>query len=523
MQTQRVVVVGAGIGGLVAALELAARGVEVVVVEQAGAPGGKMREVKIAGARIDAGPTVFTMRWVFEELFERIGTRLEDHLNLRPVQTLARHAWDGASPQRLDLYADIERSADAIGVFAGPAEARRYREFCSRAEGIYRTLERPFLRGSRPNPVSLATRVGWRGLPDLARISPFATLWGALGDHFHDPRLRQLFGRYATYCGSSPFQATATLMLVAHVERDGVWLVEGGMHRIAATLAKLGAARGVTFRYGVPVDEIIVSGGRASGVRLASGELIDAAAVVFNGDVAALAAGKLGNTAQRAVPQTPPQRRSLSAITWNLLARSRGFPLLRHSVFFSADYAAEFDDIFGRGRLPVDPTVYVCAQDRDDHDGAALDRPERLLCIVNAPATGDSRPLTPEEIASCEQRTFRMLERCGLSLERLPGHSVVTTPSDFERLFPATGGALYGQAAHGWRASFNRPGSQSRLPGLLLAGGSTHPGPGVPMAALSGSLAAQQLLKQRRPGWSFSRASTSMSPPAATPGGTSTR
>ncbi len=526
MKTDRVVVVGAGIGGLVAALELAAQGVEVVVVEQATGVGGKMREVQVAGRALDAGPTVFTMRWVFEELFDRVGERLGDHLTLHPAPTLARHAWDppngsaASAPQWLDLFADIERSVDAIGAFAGAAEARRYRNFCARAEGIYQTLERPFLRGTRPNPVSLAGRVGLRGLPGLARISPFATMWRALGEHFHDPRLRQLFGRYATYCGSSPFAATATLMLVAHVEREGVWRVEGGMHGIAATLAKLCSARGVRFRHGAAVREITQSGGQASGVRLEGGELIAAAAVVFNGDVAALANGLLGAAAKRAVPPVPVAQRSLSALTWNLVAPTEGFPLLHHNVFFSHDYAAEFKDIFTRGCLPTDPTVYICAQDRGDGDASTPASAERLLCLVNAPPNGDTRPLSPEEIATCEQRTFQMLARCGLRIQANPAQRVLTTPSDFERLFPATGGALYGQAAHGWRASFTRPGALSRMPGLLLAGGSTHPGPGVPMAALSGSQAAQAFLAQRRPG--SGRASTSPSPPAATPGGTST-
>ena len=526
MRTEKLVVVGAGIGGLVAALELAARGVEVVVVEQAAGVGGKMREVQVGGQALDAGPTVFTMRWVFEELFERIGERIDDHLALHPAQTLARHAWDAGgdhtAPQRLDLFADLERSVDAIGMFAGAAEARRYREFCARAAGIYRTLERPFLRSTRPNPVSLAGRVGLRGLPGLVRISPFATLWGALGEHFHDPRLRQLFGRYATYCGSSPFDATATLMLVAHVEREGVWRVEGGMHRIAATLAKLCAARGVVFRHGVSVREVMLSGGRASGVRLADGEVIEAAAVVFNGDVAALASGALGDAATRAVPPMPIAQRSLSALTWNLVARTEGFPLRHHNVFFSQDYAAEFADIFQRGRLPSAPTVYVCAQDRSDRDDTEPTGPEGLLCLVNAPPSGDTRPLSPEEIAACEQATFGMLTRCGLHVTHEAAQCVRTTPTDFERLFPATGGALYGQAAHGWRASFTRPGSHSRIPGLLLAGGSTHPGPGVPMAALSGSLAAQAVLAQRRMAAPVRRASTSASLPAATPGGTST-
>ncbi len=229
--SRRVVIVGAGIGGLACAVDLSRAGHDVLVIDKADAPGGKLREVSIAGRALDAGPTVFTMRWVFDELFADAGSSLEDHLVLHASQTLARHAWSG--DERLDLFADIERSAEAIGDFANAAEARRYRAFCARAASVYRTLETPFLRGSRPSPISLTTRVGWRGLPDLMRISPFATLWSSLGEHFHDPRLRQLFGRYATYCGSSPFAAPATLMLVAHVEQQGVWLVDGGRLRQA--------------------------------------------------------------------------------------------------------------------------------------------------------------------------------------------------------------------------------------------------------------------------------------------------
>ncbi|CAN5757806.1 phytoene desaturase family protein [soil metagenome] len=519
---ERVLVIGAGVGGLAAALELAAQGVDVLVLERGAQPGGKMREVNIAGVGMDAGPTVFTMRWVFEELFERVGARLGDWLTLQPADVLARHAW--SENERLDLFADIARSADAIGRFAGSAEARGYLAFCDRARRIYRTLETPFLRGTRPTPVSLATRVGWRGLPDLMRISPMATMWGELGRYFADPRLRQLFGRYATYCGSSPFQAPATLMLVAHVEQDGVWMVEGGMHRVALALAALAARFGAQFRYGSHVEEIIVRNDRAAGVRLSSGEQIDASAVVFNGDVAALAATTLGAGAARAVPPADPHDRSLSAITWNLLAPAQGFPLLRHTVFFSADYRAEFASLFGRRELPASPTVYVCAQDRADSDDSPANsrRPERLMCLVNAPARGDGTPFTSTELTRCEARTFETLARCGLQIQRSPRTTTMTTPADFEQLFPATGGALYGQASHGWKASFTRPGSRSRLPGLYLAGGSTHPGPGVPMAALSGRLAAASLLCDRPPMRTSPHRSTQPWPPAATPGGTST-
>lgn len=521
MSASRVLVVGAGVGGLAAALLLAARGVEVLLLERADAPGGKMREVQVAGRGLDAGPTVFTMRWVFDELFDAAGTTLAHHLSLHPAHTLARHAWAaaGREPERLDLFANIEQSADAIGAFAGAAEARGYRAFCARSRRIYQTLERPFLRASRPSPLALAGRVGLPGLPDLARIAPFATLWAALGEHFKDPRLRQLFGRYATYCGSSPFSAPATLMLVAHVEQQGVWLVEGGMHRVAQVLAHLASERGASIRYGAQVDRLLLRNGRACGVRLAGGETLEAGAVVYNGDVAALAGGLLGKDAGAAVTPQPAARRSLSALTWNLVATTRGFDLTRHNVFFSSDYRTEFDQLCLGRRWPDEPTVYICAQDRGGGPAPPPAGPERLLCLVNAAAAGDGPAHHPEELAQCEERTFQRLLRCGLQIDRQPAQTQLTTPADFERLYPGTGGALYGQASHGWRASFSRPGSRSRIPGLYLAGGSTHPGPGVPMAALSGRLAAASVLEDaaRR------RASTTPLPAAATPGGISTR
>lgn len=492
MPARRVVVVGSGAGGLAAALDLAARDVQVTVLERAAAPGGKLREVAIGDARLDAGPTVFTMRWVFDDLFAAAGAHLADRLSLVPATVLARHAWpDGG---RLDLYADRDRSAEAIAAFSGAAEARRYREFCRRAAGIYRTLEGPYIRSPRPGPLDLVRRVGLRGLGRLWRISPFASLWRELGRHFHDPRLRQLFGRYATYCGSSPWLAPATLMLVAHVEQDGVWLVDGGMHRLAVELAALAAERGARIRYGAEVSEVTVAGGGVAGVALTDGERLSADAVIVNADAAAVADGRFGAAAARAVPPVPRARRSLSAVTWNTVARARGFPLLRHTVFFSADYAAEFDAIFRRARLPESPTVYVCAQDRDDRDGAAPAGAERLLCLVNAPATGDAGGPGDAELARCEAAAFALMERCGLELERDAAATVRTAPAQFDTLFPATGGALYGRASHGWRASFARPGSRTRLPGLYLAGGSVHPGPGVPMAALSGRLAAACVL-----------------------------
>ncbi len=490
-----VIIAGAGIGGLAAAVDLAARGVPVVVIEKEPTVGGKMRQLAPAGRPIDAGPTVFTLRSVFDGLFDHAGTSTEAELGLLKLDILARHAWDG-DDARLDLFADSERSADAIGDFAGARDAAGFRNFAAEAARIFMTLDRSFMRSARPSPIGLAMNVGLMNLPALLATRPFATLWSALGEHFGDPRLRQLFGRYATYCGSNPFAAPATLMLIAHAELMGVWAVEGGMHALAQCLAGLSARKGASVRCGAGVAEILTTSGRASGVRLSTGEELPAAAVVWNGDVSALGAGLLGSAAAQAAPPTSPARRSLSAVTWCIDARTEGFPLTRHNVFFSQDYPAEFRDIADVRRPPASPTVYVCAQDRGDD--AANDGPDRLLCLVNAPADGDSAPLSDAMLSETAEAAFGLMERCGFRVDRSAADGVMTAPQGFNRLFPASGGALYGPATHGAFASFQRAGARSRVPGLYLAGGTVHPSAGVPMAAISGRLAAAAIMEDRR-------------------------
>ncbi len=511
MPGPRVVVIGAGIGGLTAALRLAQAGLSVTVVERAEAPGGKMRSVPVGDVRVEAGPTVFTMRWVFEELLAECGASLAERVSLAPASLLARHAW--SRDERLDLFADIDASAAAIAAFAGAREAEGYRRFCARSAEVYRTLEGPFIRAGQTGPAGLAQRVGITGLGGLWRIQPFATLWSALGEYFLDPRLLQLFGRYATYCGASPFTAPATLMLVAHVEQAGVWMVKGGLSALAAALADLAVERGVEFRYGTRVAEIGLSSGKVSGVALAGGGRLPADIVVCNADVAALGTGLLGRDAAPAGDRLARSERSLSAVTFCLRARTEGFPLAHHTVFFSRDYRAEFDTILRDRRLPSDPTVYVCAQDRGADNGDPAG-PERLLMLVNAPADGVERPLPATEIARCETNLRARLHACGLSLTR-ESETVRTTPQDFAALFPGSAGALYGRAAQGWAATFKRPGARTKLPGLYLAGGSVHPGPGVPMAAQSGRLAAAAILADL--------GSTGQSGATVTRGGTSMR
>ena len=502
MPRDRTIIIGAGMGGLAAAVTLAGAGHEVLVLERAAAPGGKMRRLDVHGHFIDGGPTVLTMRWVFEQLFAAAGADLSDHVTLEPLAILARHAW--SEGERLDLHADLQASAEAIGDFSGAEEARRFLAFSAEARRIYQALEKPFIRSQRPNPVTLATANGLKGMMEMARINPFETMWKGLGRHFRDARLQQLFGRYATYCGSSPFLAPATLMLVAHVEQAGVWTVKGGMHELATALAALARRKGVEIRYGAEVQEVRTRNGSVCGVRCGEEELA-CSAVIVNADANAVASGLLGADVQRAVAPVPVKQRSLAAITWAAAVETQGFPLSRHNVFFSRDYRQEFREL--TNGYPSEPTVYICAQDREGHAGG----PERLLLLVNSPANGDHAPQTPEAV---EAAMRRKLADCGLHIDWNPDNIITTDPARFGSLFPATGGALYGRASHGWMASFQRPRARTAIPGLYLAGGSVHPGPGVPMAALSGLLAAESLMA--------SRASTRRFHPAAIAGGTST-
>ncbi|QFT78621.1 Hydroxyneurosporene desaturase [Erythrobacter sp. THAF29] len=507
-------------GGLTSAAMLAARGHDVTVIEKEREVGGKARSVMVDGATVEAGPTVFTMRDVFDQVFAACGARLSDYIDIRQAEVIARHAWDDSG--HLDLFADPLRSEEAIGDFAGADAAASYRAFRAEARRIYKVLDEPFLRGDKAyTPLPMMWRIGPTRIRDAMAMRPFDNYWKALSEHFADPRLQQLFGRYATYCGSDPFRAPATLMLIAHTEARGVWLIEGGISALAKALRKLAEKMGVQFRTGIAVAQVLTDNRRASGVRLANGDSVSADFVISNADPAALSTGKLGKQAVRSVSHMSPAKRSLSALVWFAHAQTSGFDLTHHNVFFSPDYAREFDQIRS-GRPPSEPTVYLCAQDRTAHRSAnsAPSMPpregirERIQIIVNAPANGDTHPYSPEEIETCTLAMRNTLDRCGLTLERdMPCE--IATPEDWERLFPATGGALYGRASHGWAASFQRQGPKTRISGLYCAGGATHPSAGVPMAALSGLLAARTIERDL--------ASMRRFLPAAIPGGMSMR
>ena len=502
---ERAVVIGAGVGGLAAAARLARAGLAVPLLDRPPWPGGKMRTLPSPAGPVDAGPTVVTMKPVFEALFADCGARIDDHLPLLPEPLLARHYWpDGAM---LDLFAESEASAAAVRGFGGARAEADFRAFSATAGRLYRAFDAPMMRAPRPRPLRLALAALTRpGL--LPMLLPGRSLAGLLGRRFADPRLAQLFGRYATYVGGSPYLSPAVLGLIWHSEARGVWRVEGGMHRLAAAMLALAEALGVEAELGIGAEKIEVRDGRTVAVHTADGRRLLADRVVFNGDPRALAEGLLGQGARAAVARRATEPRSHSAYVWAFAATPSGRALAHHTVFFGADPRSEFDAL-AAGRPPEDPTLYLCAEDR----GSGLTPPatERFEIIMNGP------PLTggaPEEEPRCRTRVFDTLAARGLSFAPAPPPAALTDPARFAALFPGSAGSLYGPSPHGLTTPFSRPVARTRVAGLYLAGGGVHPGAGIPMATLSGRHAAEAIFQDRASTWPFRR--------TATPGGTST-
>jgi 1-hydroxycarotenoid 3,4-desaturase len=497
------IIIGAGFGGLATAIRLAAAGLPVTLVEAQAAVGGKARAIPSAAGPVDTGPTVLTMRHVFDDLFALGGARLDDHITLIAQPILARHFWPDGST--LDLSTDREANIAAITAFAGKREARAFARFDTLAAQLHHAFDAPVMQGPRPDLAAIA-RAALTTPAIWPALIPGMTLTRLLRLYFRDPRLRQLFARYATYVGGRPGHSPAVLSVIWRAEAQGVWAVKGGMHSLAAALAGLFERLGGRILLNTPVQRILKQNGRVTGVQTASGTL-PATTVVFNGDPAALATGRLGNAVTDVVPAKATTPRSLSAHVWAFAATPTGPPLIHHNVFFTDNPAAEFGPI-GRGQMPEAPTLYLCAEDRAQGTPSG---PERFEIIINAPA--GYAPHAEEE-TQCRTRTFQTLARFGLTFDPEPEARCLTTPASLNHLFPASQGAIYGRSPEGTLAAFQRPRARTALPGLYLAGGGCHPGAGVPMAALSGLHAAAAIMTDR--------ISASPSTPTAMPGGMST-
>lgn len=484
------VVVGGGIGGLSAAIRLAAQGWSVTLVEQNAQLGGKMSEITADGFRWDTGPSVITMRHVLEDLFAVAGARLDDYLTLLPLDPLTRYFWpDGA---QLDASASLSEMAAGIAHF-DERDVEGYLRYLAYAAQIHRITGPVFIYDRPPRPRSFLKVAPL----DWPKADPFRTMDAAIRAHVRSPHMRQLLGRFATYVGGSPYEAPATLNVIAHVELvGGVWYPQGGVYAIARAFARLAESVGVRVMTGCGAREIIVHDGKAAGVILTDGTHLDADAVVCNVDVA--------TTYQRLLPQSETyqkrlaglvkQEPSCSGFVMLLGVNGKHDQLAHHNILFSRDYPREFRQIFKDRIPPDDPTVYISITSKSDPTHAP-DGCENWFVLVNAPALTDGIDWDTYK-ATYRALVLNRMAEFGFDVRDKIISERILTPFDLQNMTGAFRGALYGASANSKWTAFKRP--HNRCPdvrGLYFAGGTTHPGGGVPMVTLSGKVAAELALE----------------------------
>jgi phytoene desaturase len=492
----RVVVIGAGLGGLAAAARLAALGHAVTVVEQAETVGGKLGWYARDGHAFDTGPSLVTLPGLVADLFAATGAPLSESLDLVRLDPAVSYRF--ADGTRLTVPGDAAAVPGALDDALGSGAGAQWSALMRRAEAMWALTERPFLRTPLRGAATLAGLA--RRPADVRTVAPWLSLRGLGAQYLRHPHLRTLLDRYATYSGSDPRRAPAVLATVPFVEqRFGSWYVSGGLRRLPEAVAARARERGAVVRTGSAVSEVVLAGDRVAGVRLADGELLRADVVVSGADAARLygdllprgrATAGLRRNLARATP-------SLSGFVLLLALRGRTPGLAHHSVLFPEDYDAEFDAVFGTGRhrgapRPVaDPTVYVSAPDdpalRPDDDS------ESWFVLVNAPrhdpegGTDWDRPGLADRYAA---RVLDVMAGRGLDVRERVRWCVPRTPADLARETGSPGGCIYGSSSNGARAAFLRPANASPVRGLFLVGGSAHPGGGLPLVLLSAEIVA---------------------------------
>ncbi|UCC88707.1 MAG: phytoene desaturase, partial [Anaerolineales bacterium] len=425
--SDRIVVVGAGMGGLSAAIRLAAAGRQVLVLEQNPVPGGKMGQIQAQGYRWDSGPSVITMRHVFEDLFAAAGRDMADYLTLRPVEPLTRYFYPDGTV--LDVSRELATTLAQIQRI-DQRDVEGYLQYLAYVARLHRIVGPVFIYSNPPRLSSLL-----RVSPlDAWRVDGLRTMSQAANSWVRSPHLRQMLGRFATYVGASPYRAPATLNVIAHVElNQGVWYPQGGVYQIAAGLSRLAQELGVEVRTGRPVHGIQVQDGLVRGVTLADGAYLPAAAIVANIDVATVYQRLLpaGAVPARQLTRLLRSEPSCSGFILMLGVRGRHPELAHHNIFFSSDYPREFEEIFEAGLPPSQPTIYVAITSKV----TPADAPpgcENWFVLVNAPPLGPAWRWE-EEAERYAGRVLDQLATYGFDVRQQIEYQQILTPLDLER------------------------------------------------------------------------------------------
>ena len=493
----KVVVIGAGIGGMSAAARLAKAGHEVTIFEASNRTGGKCQTKWIGDYAFDIGPSLLTLPAVYRDLFLKTGKRIEHILELEPVDPAFKYQFaDGKQITfpNLSLKAICDSIEEALGKTAGD----EWHNLMQRAEHMWDVSRGPFVESELKSIRSLIAKKGF--LKDLRVISPLTSLRSLTSKYTKNPYLSKIIDRYATYSGSDPRKVPAVLLTIAFVESSfGAWHIKGGIGQLSVALEERCRDLGVKFELNSPVTRITNQGSSATGV-VVNGQNIAADYVVANAD-AELVYNKLLPPNLSAVKS---ERKKLANSTKSLA----GFSLLlgldnskltgaapvmkHHNVYFPENYDTEFDDIFTK-KIPVDdPTIYICAP--NDSDMVKGPNKESWFVLVNAPrhepGTGWDWSAGSSLYAA---KIIEKLDALGLRVSERLDVMEFQTPLDLQNSVGAPGGSIYGTSSNGARSAFLRASNTSPLKNLYCVGGSAHPGGGLPLVGISAEIVAEAI------------------------------
>jgi phytoene desaturase len=481
-----VVVVGAGLAGLSAALRLVGAGRQVTVIEREVVPGGRAGSLDLGGYRFDTGPTVLTMPDLIADALDCVGERLEDWLELEPVTPLYRAFYPDGST--LDVKADRDEMAEEVRGVCGPAEAQgylRYVEFVSR---LYRYEMQDFIDRNVDSPAGLLTP----NLARLAAIGAFRKLAPKVNSYLKDPRTQRAFSFQSMYAGLSPYDALAIYAVIAYMDSvAGVFFPKGGMHAVPQALAGAAQKHGVVFRYGESVTRVLVDRGRAVGVETATGDVVAADVVVLNPDLPVAYRELLPPSA------TPARvkRLTYSPSCFLLLAGSNASyrKTAHHNLHFGKAWREVFSDLIDHGRLMADPSILVTNPTRSDPSLAPPGRHSYYVLVPtpNLDARLDWDVLGPryrDEIVARLEGLGYVGFKDAVEVEH------VTTPADWQRRGMERGAPFASAHSFSQTGPFRPSNLAPLVDGVVFAGSGTQPGVGVPMVLLSGRLAAERIL-----------------------------
>ncbi|MEF2968228.1 phytoene desaturase family protein [Paenibacillus sp. M1] len=489
---EKALIIGAGFSGLSCAIGLAVRGYEVTVLERQPFAGGKLQRVIIDGYRFDRGPTTIEMAHVFQSLFRLAGRELDDYVRLIPLEPRSRSVFADGSV--VDLTGNVEHMQHQIGTYS-PEDALHYPAFIQESRRMLRYANEHVLNRL---PMNLMDK--FRPLAFMGSLAPalHRSLHRQLRRHFTHPNTLAMFGRYAARTGSSPYKVSSLYGMLASSEADqGIHLVQGGTYELIVAMEKLARELGVAIETGVEVSRIRIVDRKVRGVETSIGDF-ESPLVVVNGD-ALSASRKLLDEKDR--PSLTNHTISSFEPSLSAFVQLAGVPerldrLHHHTVFFSENYEEEFQDIFVRRRPPVRPSVYICNSSYSEKE-AAPPGCSNLFIMTHTPYLSAKWDWEREGEAYAEN-VFAALRRYGLNQLNRSHELARYTPEDVERDTYSYRGNMFGITSHNLRQNLRRPESRSRdIRGLWYAGGTTHPGGGVPFVALSGQLVAEHIAGSR--------------------------